>query len=76
MEILSMLSDHALREELERHLLSDHLLVPVTNRASESICKRAVRLNNALKVLELIEEEGVSPEMIGKALSGLDQREV
>ncbi len=60
-EVLVGLRDEALRERLCRHLVEDHLLTTVTKPESEPISRRALRLQNAIRLLELLEARS-SPE--------------
>ncbi len=60
-EVLISMKDEALRERLCRHLVEDHLLTPVTRPESEPVSRRALRIDNALKLLELLETRS-SPE--------------
>lgn len=50
-----VIRDEALKENLCRHLVKDHLLTPITNPESEITSSRAWRLDNAMRLLEYIE---------------------
>jgi len=63
-EVSVSLEDQALRERLCRHLVQDHLLTPVTKPESEPISRRALRVRNAMKFLDLIEIRAGSPEVV------------
>ena len=54
-------TDEALRERFCHHLVEDHLLTPATKPESEPISKRALRLQNAIRLLELLENRS-SPQ--------------
>lgn len=64
------MKDDALREQLCRHLLRDHLLVKVTVPASEPVAHRTMRLQNALRYIELMERTR-TPQEIKDVLIGL-----
>jgi len=53
--------DEALRERFCRHLVEDHLLTPVIRSESEPISHRALKIQNAMRLLELLEDRN-SPE--------------
>ena len=54
-ELMVIVEDEALRERLCRHLVEDHLLTPVTKPESEPTSQRALKLENAMGLLELLE---------------------
>ena len=60
-EMAAIVDDVALRERLCRHLVEDHLLIPAVKPESEPISRRALRLKNAIRLLELLEIKS-SPE--------------
>ena len=60
-EVLTSIEDEALMENLQRHLLQEHLFVKDLKTSSELISRRALRLQNAVRFLELIETRS-SPE--------------
>jgi len=54
-EVLALMQDQALRDQLCRHLVRDHLLTPVTKPQSEPISRRLIRLRNVKNLLTLLE---------------------
>ena len=60
-EVITGIEDEAFIEDLQRHLLQDHLLVKELKPSSELISRRALRLQNSVRFLELIETRS-SPE--------------
>ena len=56
--------DPTLREELCRHLIEEHLLVPYINPKYKVKSNRATRINNCLKFLRLLELKAGDPESV------------
>ena len=56
-EVYTMTQDKALKDELCRHLVQDHLLTPVTKPESEPISRRALRLRNAMDFLRMLDDQ-------------------
>lgn len=54
-ELMVIVEDEALRERLCRHLVEGHLLTAVTKPESEPTSQRALRLENAMGLLQLLE---------------------
>jgi len=54
-EVYEKTQDEALKDQLCRHLVRDHLLTPVIKPQSEPISRRLVRLKNAMSFLRLVE---------------------
>ena len=67
-EIAEILRDVALKEQPQRHLVRDHLLVDRLDQEAETVSRRAIRLSNAMRFLELYEYGGLTPEDIKRAL--------
>ena len=63
-EIAILAEDPALRERLCQHLVQGHLLVSVTRPEPETLTKWALRIQNALKFLQLAELKAGSPEAV------------
>lgn len=63
-EVLTGIEDEALEENLQRHLLQNHLLVKELKPMDEPISRRALRLQNTMKLLELIEMRVGSVEAV------------
>ena len=74
-EMVAILHDEALKEELQRHLLQEHLLVTELNEQSEPVSRRALRVQNALKFLRLYEHSGLSLQQIKQALDELEKKQ-
>ena len=55
LEVLELTQDRALRDELCRHLVQDHLLTPVTKPQTEPISRRLTRLQNVQSLLSRLE---------------------
>jgi len=72
-EAMVIAQDEALRERFVRHLVEDHLLTPVTKPESEPISKRALRIENALRLLELLETKNSPEEQREVIVSLLEQ---
>jgi len=66
-----VVGDEALRERLCRHLVEDHLLTPITKPESEPTSQRAMKLENTMKLLELIELRDGSPEGVKEIIDRL-----
>ncbi|MFC1980279.1 hypothetical protein ACFLVS_05485 [Chloroflexota bacterium] len=54
-EVDTMTQDEALRDQLCRHLVQDHLLTPVTKPEKEPVSRRVLRLKNAMSLLEILD---------------------
>lgn len=54
-EVYAMTQDEALKDQLCRHLVQDHLLTPITKPESEPLTRRVLQLENAMHFLELLE---------------------
>jgi hypothetical protein len=54
-EIAVALEDDALREQLCRHLVEEHLLVPVTQPLAEPISRRLLQLKNAMNFMKILD---------------------
>ena len=54
-EILLALTDEALRETMQLHLLSDHLGTQELKPAREAVTKRARMLDSAIRLLDLMQ---------------------
>lgn len=54
-EIAVIIQDEALKEQLCRHLVRDHLLVPAVNPGSEPVSRRRIRLRNALQIVDIMD---------------------
>lgn len=70
-EVLTGIEDEALKENLERHLLQDHLLVKELQAMDETTSRRALRLRNTMKLLDLIELKAGSPEAVREIIARL-----
>ena len=66
-EVLISMKDEALRERLCRHLVEDHLLTPITKPESEPTLQRALRLEDVVRLLELLETKS-SPEAVRETI--------
>jgi hypothetical protein len=78
-EIRVKIQDSALTEILQRHLLNEHLSVKDLSRVERYISDRAKRIDNALKLLEVIESRAGGPEVVGKIIDRIlkeSQREL
>lgn len=54
-EVYTITKDEALKDQLCRHLVNGHLLTPVTKPESEPLSRRVLRLDNAMKYLEIVD---------------------
>ncbi|MFC1982969.1 hypothetical protein ACFLV5_04235 [Chloroflexota bacterium] len=54
-EMIELIKDEALRDDLCRHLVQDHLLTPVTKPQSEPVSRRLRRLRNVRNLLNILE---------------------
>ncbi len=70
-EIAILAEDPVLKERLCRHLVQDHLLVPVTRPEPETLTKRALRVQNTLEFLRLVETKAGSPEVVREIMKQL-----
>ena len=61
-EVAELVQDEALKDQLRRHLVRDHLLTPVVRPHSEPISRRLYRLKNAMNLLELLETKNTPEE--------------
>ena len=73
-ELVVILGDESLKEELQRHLLQDHLMVTELAPEHEAASQRAERLRNALTLLRLYEVAGVPVEEITEVLDALEAK--
>jgi len=55
LEVIDLMQDEALKDQLCRHLVRDHLLTPVTKPQSEPISRRLIRLRNVMNLLSHLE---------------------
>ena len=60
-ELAVIVGDKALKDQLCRHLVRDHLLTRVTKPEKESLSRRVLRLKNAMNFLEIL-DTGRTPE--------------
>jgi hypothetical protein len=75
-EIAEILEDKALTEELVRHLVEGHLLIPVTEPLAEPISRRLIQLKNAMnfmKILDYTSSREQQQEVILKLLKDCTQ---
>lgn len=70
-EIAAILEDTALTELLQRHLLQEHLLVRQLNPMDRHASDRVKRIDNALKLLELIEYKAGDVEAVERIIDRL-----
>jgi hypothetical protein len=70
LEIIDLYNDEALKDQLCRHLVRDHLLTPVTKPQSEPISRRLIRLRNVMNLLSLLEIKN-TPEEQAEIILGL-----
>jgi len=70
LEVIDLMEDEALKDQLCRHLVRDHLLTPVTKPQSEPISRRLIRLRNVMNILSLFEFIK-NPEEQAEAILGL-----
>jgi hypothetical protein len=63
-EVAVTLSDSTLTENLQRHLLKEHLLVAQLNPVDSHVSERAGRIDNALKFLKLVEHKAGNVEAV------------
>ena len=68
-DIGEVMKNETLTRRLQRHLLTDHLLVEHLDPESRTDSMQAKRLRNAMRFLELYEEKGLTPEDIRMLLS-------
>jgi uncharacterized membrane-anchored protein YjiN (DUF445 family) len=61
-EVAELVQDEALKDQLCRHLVRDHLLTPITKPQSEPISRRLYRLKNAMNLVELLETKNTPEE--------------
>ena len=74
-EMVAMLDDEALKERLQRHLLQQHLLVTELDEETEPVSRRALRIRNAIKLLNLYEYGGLSLQQIKQCLDDLEKKQ-
>lgn len=55
-EIYTLTQDEALKDQLCRHLVQDHLLTPVTRPEAEPISRRVLRIENTLRFLDFLDK--------------------
>ena len=67
-DIAVELSDSTLTENLQRHLLKEHLLVGQLNPVDRHVSERARRIDNALRFLDLVEYKAGSVEAVKKII--------
>jgi hypothetical protein len=67
-EVAVILSDSALTENLQRHLLEEHLLVGQLDPVDSYVSERARRIDNALDFLKLIEHKAGSVEAVERLI--------
>lgn len=67
-EIAVKIKDSALTELLQRHLLEEHLLVGHLNPVDRHVSERAIRIDNALKFLKLVEHKADNLEAVEKII--------
>ena len=67
-DIAVELSDSTLTENLQRHLLKEHLLVGQLDPVDSHVSERARRIDNALKFLKLIELKAGSLETVEQTI--------
>ncbi|MDP2916928.1 MAG: hypothetical protein Q8O16_03230 [Dehalococcoidia bacterium] len=70
MELGVALDDQTSKEHLLRHLVQNHLLTPVIKPESDLISQRALRMENALKLLRILESR-VTQEQLQALLERL-----
>jgi hypothetical protein len=63
-EVAVISSDSTLTENLQRHLLKEHLLVGQLNPVDGHVSERARRIDNALRFLKLVEYKAGSVEAV------------
>ena len=69
-DVLILLQDMALKEELQRHLVEDHLLVEGLKPPGRHVSRRLQQIQNVLRIVSLI-EQGVPGERVAEALDRL-----
>jgi hypothetical protein len=63
-EVAVITQDRALTEVLQRHLLEEHLLVEQLNPVERHVPDKARRIDNALKLLKLVEAKAGNVEAV------------
>ena len=70
-EVAVILNDSTLTENLQRHLLEEHLLVGQLDPVDSHVSDRARRIDNALKFLKLVEDKAGNIEAVEKIIDRL-----
>jgi len=67
-----IMTNEILTERLQRHLLTEHLLVDHIDPETETESRQALRLRNAIEIVELYEERGWHPNEIRRLLDSIE----
>ena len=70
-EVAILMEDEELRNQLCHHLAKHHLSEPEVRLQSEPVSQRVIRLQNAMKFLDLVEQRARSPEVVREIIERL-----